>query len=39
MIFFKNQDIVKSNNRLKYNNIFLDINVDEYENDSFIMDD
>ena len=31
MIFFENQEIVKNLKSIKYNNIFLNLNVDEIE--------
>ncbi len=37
MIFFENQKIVKDLNRIKYNNIFFNLNVDEIEEDLEII--
>ena len=37
MIFFENQEIVKNLKSIKYYNIFLNLNVDEIEEDSEII--
>ncbi len=39
MIYFQNHNTVKNVNSLKYNNIFLDIDVDENEENKEIMED
>ncbi len=39
MIYFQNRDIVKKKREIKYNNIFLDIDVDEIEDDLEIIPD
>ena len=37
MIFYENKEIVKNIKSVKYNNIFLNLNVDEIEEDSEII--
>ncbi len=36
MIYFQNQEIVRNIGKIKYNNIFLDINVEENENNIIV---
>ncbi len=39
MIYFQNRDTVKNVHRLKYNKLFIDIDVEEMEENKEIMED